>query len=148
MPSDWHYGEALIADALKRKDFAQAGLWMERTFASFARWPEDEVWHPEDSLLPPAGHYYYGPATSDDALKLLEQWETIALKGKAPGRAASCQLQRAVLTSDSDWPEVLRAFDAFQRQGGTEVSLKSSLPTGATGRQARAPMEGSRSSAR
>ena len=118
LPSNWHYGEALIADAVERKDFAQAELWMERTFASFVRWPEDEVWLPEDSLLPPAGHYHYGAATTDNALKLLEQWETIAVKGKAPGRAACCQLQRAVLKSDSDWPEVLGAFDAFQHQGG------------------------------
>lgn len=26
LPSDWHYGEALIADALERKDFPQAEL--------------------------------------------------------------------------------------------------------------------------
>ena len=94
LPSDWHYGEALIAEALARKDYAQAGSWMERTFASFLRWLEGKVWRPEDSLLPPAGHYYYGAATSDEALKLLAQWETIAVSGKAPGRAASCQLQR------------------------------------------------------
>jgi hypothetical protein len=119
LPSDWHYGEALIADALERKDFAQAQLWMERTFASFLRWSEDEVWLPEDSLLPPGGLYHYGLSGSDEALKLLEQWERIAAKGKAPARAAGCQLQRALLTADSDWSEVLRAFEAFQQQGGS-----------------------------
>ena len=118
LPIDWHYGEALIADAMERKDFAQAELWMERTFASFLRWPEGEVWLPENSLLPPAGHYHYGTTCSDTALRLLEQWETIAVSGNAPGRAASCQLQHALITSTSDWPEVLRAFDAFQHQGG------------------------------
>jgi hypothetical protein len=91
---------------------------MERTFASFVRWPEDEVWLPENSLLPPAEHYHYGTATTDDALKLLELWETIAVRGKAAARAAGCRLQRAILASYSDWPEVLRAFDEFQQQGG------------------------------
>ncbi|MGO8925949.1 MAG: hypothetical protein ACLQU3_03500 [Limisphaerales bacterium] len=118
LPSDWHYGEALITDALDRKDFAQAEVWMERTFASFARWPEDEVWLPEDSLLPPAGHYHYGAVTTEDAVKLLEQWETIAARGKGSARAAGCRLQLAVLASSSDWPEVLRAFEEFQQQGG------------------------------
>ena len=119
LTSDWHYGEALIADALARKDYAQAEHWVERTFASFLRWPEDEAWHPEDSLLPPAGPYYYGAATSDDMLKLLDKWEDIARNGKVPGRVASCRLQRAVFTASSDWPEVLRAFDEFHHQGGT-----------------------------
>jgi hypothetical protein len=118
LPSDWHYGEALIADALARKDFAQAERWMERTFASFLQRPEDEVWLPEDSLLPRGGLYHSGLSGSDEALKLLQQWENIAAKGKTPARAASCQLQRAVLTSDSDWAEVLRAFEAFQQEGG------------------------------
>ena len=118
LPSDWHYGEALIADALARNDYAQAERWMERAFASFLRWMEDETWRPEDSLLPPAGRFYYGAATSDDALKLLIQWEQIAVKRKAPGRVASCRLQRAVFTAPSDWPEVLRAFEEFQQQGG------------------------------
>ena len=119
LPNDWHYGEALISDALARTDFAQAELWMERTFSSFLRWSEDELWLPEDSLLPPGGLYHYGLSGSDEALKLLEHWANIAAKGKAPARAASCQLQRAVLTSDSDWSEVLRAFEAFQQQGGS-----------------------------
>jgi hypothetical protein len=118
LPSDWHYGEALIADAMERKAFPQAELWMERSFASFLHWPEDEVWLPEDSLLPPAGRHHYGVATTDDALKLLEQWETIAMKAKASARAAGCRLQRAILASSSDWLEVLRAFDEFQQQGG------------------------------
>ena len=99
LPGDWHYGEPLIAEALERKDYARAGSWMERTFASLLRWPADEVWLPEDSLLPPAGQYHYGTATTDDALKLLEQWETIAIRGKAPsprGRLpiAACRPRR------------------------------------------------------
>jgi hypothetical protein len=117
LPTDWHYGEALIAAALKRKDNVQAELWMARTFASFLRWPEDEVWRPEDSLLPSDG-YHYGAVDTDAALKLLEQWETIARSGKDLGRVASCQLQRAIFTSSFDWPEVLRAFEEFQENGG------------------------------
>jgi hypothetical protein len=97
---------------------------MARTFASFLRWSEDEVWHPEDSLLPPAGHYY-GAVDSDATLKLLDQCETIARSGKDPGRLASCQLQRALFTSSLDWLEVLRAFDEFQGNGGArKVSEK------------------------
>ena len=120
LPEDWHYGEALIKDALERKDYSGAGRWVERTFASFLRFSEDEVWRPEDSLLPHARHYYYGTASSEEAAKLLKQWESIAERAGARGRAAACQLQRTVLASSADWPEVLRAFEEFQQQGGAQ----------------------------
>jgi hypothetical protein len=118
LPSNWHYGEALIADALGRKDYAQAEHWVERTFASFLGLTEAGAWRPEDSLLPPAAQFYYGSAASDNTRKLLAQWEEIAVKRKATARVASCRLQRAVYTAPADWPEVLRAFEEFQQQGG------------------------------
>ncbi|MCX6928817.1 MAG: hypothetical protein NT154_37235 [Verrucomicrobia bacterium] len=118
LPSNWHYGEALIADALGRKDYAQAEHWVERTFASFLGLTEAGAWRPEDSLLPPAAQFYYGSAASDNTRKLLAQWEEIAVKRKATLRVASCRLQRAVYTAPAYWPEVLRAFEEFQQQGG------------------------------
>ena len=120
LPDDWHYGEALMKDALERKDYSGAGRWMERTFASFLRFSEDEVWRPEDSLLPHARHSYYGTASSEDAVELLNQWESIAKRAEERGRAAACQLQRTVLASSADWPEVLQAFEEFPQQGGAQ----------------------------
>jgi hypothetical protein len=118
LPEDWHYGEALIADALAKKDYEEAEHWIERTFASFLRCTDGEGWLPEDSLLPAAGHHYYGLGTGDDVVKLLKQWEEIARKGNAPERAAACRLQRAAFNSSADWSAVLRAFEEFQQQGG------------------------------
>ena len=71
LPEDWHYGEALIADALANEDYEDAEHWIQRTFASFLRRTDDEVWLPEDSLLPAAGHHYYGLGTQDDVAEVI-----------------------------------------------------------------------------
>jgi hypothetical protein len=147
LPEDWHYGEALIADALVRKDCVEAERWMERTFASFLRWTEDEAWCPEDSLLPPAGHIYYGAATSDDALKLLAQWEQIASKRKAPARVATCRLQRVLLPRPRIGRRSCEPSKSSSSRVAPEKSPKSSLPNGGTGLQPNARINQSRSNA-
>ena len=103
------------------RTFAQAEVWMERTFRQLScGGPKTRCGFLRTHCCHMPGTSIYGAASTDDAVKLLEQWETIAERGKGPARAAGCRLQRAVLASSSDWPEVLRAFEEFQQQGGAQ----------------------------
>ena len=114
LEQDWHYGQALIAEALSRQDYAAAETFIERTLSSLLGWSEEEPWRPEKLLLPES-RYYRPPEENQARLELLHQWEEIATRLEKPERVASLRFQRAVLQSPEDWSAVLSAFQEYQR---------------------------------
>jgi hypothetical protein len=111
---DWHYGQALIADALSRQDFAAAERFIEGTLSSLLRCSEEEPWRPEKFLLPES-RYYQPQEESQAKLDLLDQWEGTAARLGKPERVASLRFQRILLQSSEDWATVLTALQEYQR---------------------------------
>ena len=106
---NWRYGRPLVDDAVNRKDYQEAEIWLEKTFASILARKKQGKWYPEVSLL--IGQYQYSMAKGrEEIADLLLIWGKVSLKLDNLQRRAAAQLQGVIFRLPADGEAVIKEY--------------------------------------
>lgn len=109
LDQNWHYGRPLIDDAISRKEFQEAELWLVKTFSSFLERKGKVKWYPESSLLINQMDFYMKDGQKDIA-SLLMIWSKVSQKLGNSQRRAAAHFQGAIFQLPEDCEAVIKEY--------------------------------------
>ena len=109
LSENWQYGKALIDDAIAQGDHQKSDSIFQKTFLSYLRRDEKNVWYPETSLLLTERKYYH-ENDEEEVAELLKLWGEVSEKMGNTVRSAASRVQSVMYRTPEDWDMVIREY--------------------------------------
>lgn len=109
LAKNWRYGQPLVENALKQKDFQKAQSFLVKTFSSYLGERRKKKWRPETSLLLIEARPFLDRG-DEEIGSLLKNWAEVARRLNHPGRGAAAEFQAVSFHSPEKWDTVLKAY--------------------------------------
>jgi len=115
LAQNWRYGQPLVDDALKQKDFQKAESFLVKTFSSYLGANGKKSWRPETSLLLVEKRYFV-KGDDEEITPLLTSWADVAKRLKHPGRSVAAEFQAVTFHTPERWDTVLNVYHKYDAQ--------------------------------